>query len=160
MNLLELPKTAKVKTVDGELNSRWSSASGWRWRPRCSADVNATSGIQTQAYATSVLATLRKGLTKLGIFGYAASSIVLNPGGLRGRRAGAVDHQRGRDPRSAVRPGGSRQLFGLPIVVTVAQAAGKGHVLAADAVAVDTDTEGVGVAASEFDRLNLGIGLD
>ena len=29
------------------------------------ADVNATSGIQTQAYATSVLTTLRKGLTKL-----------------------------------------------------------------------------------------------
>jgi hypothetical protein len=29
------------------------------------ADVNGTSGIQTQAYATSVLATLRKGITKL-----------------------------------------------------------------------------------------------
>jgi hypothetical protein len=28
-------------------------------------DINATSGIQTQAYATSVLATLSKGLTKL-----------------------------------------------------------------------------------------------
>jgi enoyl-CoA hydratase/carnithine racemase len=28
-------------------------------------DVNATSGIQVQAYATSVLTTLRKGLTKL-----------------------------------------------------------------------------------------------
>ena len=28
-------------------------------------DVNGTSGIQTQAYATSVLATPRKGLTKL-----------------------------------------------------------------------------------------------
>ena len=29
------------------------------------ADINATSGIQTQSYATSVLTTLRKGLTKL-----------------------------------------------------------------------------------------------
>jgi len=28
-------------------------------------DINATSGIQTQAYATSVLTTLRKGLTTL-----------------------------------------------------------------------------------------------
>ena len=42
-------------------------------------DVNATSGIQTQAYATSVLATLRKGLTKLEIAGYAAGSLVLHP---------------------------------------------------------------------------------
>ena len=32
-------------------------------------DVNATSGIQTQAYATSVLTTLRKGLTKLEVSG-------------------------------------------------------------------------------------------
>ena len=42
-------------------------------------DINATSGIQTQAYATSVLATLRKGLTKLETAGYAAGAIVLHP---------------------------------------------------------------------------------
>ena len=36
-------------------------------------------GIQTQAYATSVLATLRKGLTKLETAGYAAGAIVLHP---------------------------------------------------------------------------------
>ena len=32
-------------------------------------DINATSGIQTQAYGISVLTTLRKGLTKLGAAG-------------------------------------------------------------------------------------------
>jgi len=42
-------------------------------------DVNGTSGIQTQAYATTVLATPRKGLTKLEIAGYAAGSLVLHP---------------------------------------------------------------------------------
>ncbi len=42
-------------------------------------DVNATSGIQTQAYATSVLATLRKGITKLEQAGYTASAFVLTP---------------------------------------------------------------------------------
>ena len=42
-------------------------------------DVNATSGIQVQAYATSVLTTLRKGLTKLETAGYAAGAIVLHP---------------------------------------------------------------------------------
>ena len=43
------------------------------------ADVNGTSGIQSQAYATSVLATLRKGITKLEVAGYTASAYVLHP---------------------------------------------------------------------------------
>ena len=44
----------------------------------------------------------------------------------------------------------SRRLFGVPIVVaTVSQAAGVGHVLALDAVALDADTHGVGVQWSE-----------
>ena len=43
------------------------------------ADVNGTSGIQTQAYATSVLATLRKGITKLETAGYTPSAFVLHP---------------------------------------------------------------------------------
>jgi hypothetical protein len=38
-------------------------------------DINATSGIQTQAYATSVLTTLRKGLTTLET----AGSLALHP---------------------------------------------------------------------------------
>ena len=44
---------------------------------------------------------------------------------------------------------GSRRLFGVPIVATVSQAAGVGHVLAVDAVVLDTDTIGVGVQWSE-----------
>jgi hypothetical protein len=36
-------------------------------------------GIQTQAYATSVGVTVRKGLTKLEVAGYTAGSIVLHP---------------------------------------------------------------------------------
>ena len=43
----------------------------------------------------------------------------------------------------------SRRLFGVPIVATVSQAAGVGHVLARDPVVVDTDTIGVGVQWSE-----------
>ena len=41
------------------------------------------------------------------------------------------------------------RLFGVPVVATVLEAAGVGHVLAADAVVVDTDTLGVGVQWSE-----------
>ena len=36
----------------------------------------------------------------------------------------------------------SRRLFGVPIVATVSEAAGVGHVLATDAVVVDTDSQG------------------
>ena len=43
----------------------------------------------------------------------------------------------------------SRRLWGVPIVSTVSQAAGVGHVLATDAVVVDTDSQGVGVQWSE-----------
>ena len=43
----------------------------------------------------------------------------------------------------------SRRLFGVPIVATVSEAAGVGHVLATEAVLVDTDTIGVGVQWSE-----------
>ena len=37
----------------------------------------------------------------------------------------------------------------MPIVATVSEAAGVGHVLASDAVVVDTDSQGVGVQWSE-----------
>jgi len=108
------------------------------------ADVNATSGIQLQAYATSVLTTLRKGLTKLEVSGYAASSIVLHPSDFEGIELAlstvtAVEHL------SLPFDAATRRLFGVPIVATVSQAAGVGHVLATDAVVVDTDTVGVGV---------------
>jgi hypothetical protein len=44
----------------------------------------------------------------------------------------------------------SRRLFGAPIVATMSEAAGVGHVLAVDAVVVDTDTPGVSVQWSEL----------
>ncbi len=42
-------------------------------------DIAGTVGIQTQAYSTSVLATLRKSLTKLETSGYTPSALVLTP---------------------------------------------------------------------------------
>jgi hypothetical protein len=57
------------------------------------ADVNGTSGIQAQIYATSVLVTLRKGLTKLETAGYAAGAIVLHPSDWEGVETRAVEHE-------------------------------------------------------------------
>ena len=111
-------------------------------------DVNATSGIQVQAYATSVLTTLRKGLTKLETAGYTAVALVPHPTDWEGvelalSSTNAVEHL------SLPYDPASRRLFGVPVVATVSEAAGVGHVLAVDAVAVDTDTQCVGVQWSE-----------
>ncbi len=51
--------------------------------------------------------------------------------------------------RSPATDPASRRLFGVPVVVSNAQAAGVAHALASDAVALDTDTQGVSVTWSE-----------
>ncbi len=53
-----------------------STACRWRWRPRCSQMSTAPAGFRPKRTAPSVLTTLRKGLTKLEVSGYTASSIV------------------------------------------------------------------------------------
>jgi Phage capsid family len=111
-------------------------------------DVNATSGIRTQAYATSVLATLRKGLTKLETAGYAAGAIVLHPTDWEGVKL-ALSSTNAIEHLSLPHDPASRRLFGVSIVATMSEAAGVGHVLAVDAVVVDTDTQDVGVQWSE-----------
>jgi HK97 family phage major capsid protein len=112
------------------------------------ADVNCTSGIQAQAYATSVLATLRKGVTKLETAGYTASAFVLHPADWEGVELGlasqaAIEHVGlPYDPAT-------RRLFSVPVTTSNAQTAGVGHALATGAVALDTDTRGVDVQYSE-----------
>ena len=112
------------------------------------ADVNGTSGIQTQAYATSVLTTLRKGITKLETQGYTASAFVLTPADWEGVELAlssvtAIEHL------SLPYDPATRRLFGVPVTTSNAQAAGVGHVIASGAVALDTDTRGVDVQWSE-----------
>ncbi len=112
------------------------------------ADINATSGIQTQTYGTSIPITLRKALTKLEAAGYTAASIVLTPADfetveLALSTTNAIEHiGLPYDPAA-------RRLYGVPIVVSTSQTAAVAHVLARDAVAVDTDHSGVGVQWSE-----------
>ncbi len=113
------------------------------------ADVNSTSGIQTQAYATSVLATIRKSITKLEVSGYNPGQ----PGGAPDRlgRGGAWPCRAPARWSICALPydPASRRLFGVPVVVSNAQAAGVAHALATDAVSLDTDNRGVDVQWSE-----------
>ena len=114
-------------------------------------DVNVTSGIRSQTYSTSVLTTLRKGLTKLETSAYAVGSLVLHPLDWEGvelalASSNAIEHL------SLPYDPATRRLFGVPIVATVSQAAGVGHVLAPDAVALDADSLGVEVRGRNVQR--------
>ncbi|MGB3355118.1 MAG: phage major capsid protein [Mycobacterium sp.] len=112
------------------------------------ADLNSQSGIQTQAFTTSALMTIRKSLTKLEAAGLVAGAIVLHPTAWEGvelalASTNAVEHMAlPYDPAS-------RRLYGVPVVVTISEAPLVAHVLAADAVALDTDTFGIDVRWSE-----------
>lgn len=102
------------------------------------ADINATSGIQTQAYSTSVLQTLRKTLTKLEVAGYVTGAFILHPTDFEAielalSSTNAIEHM------SLPFDATARRLFGAPVVVTPSQAVGVSHTLAQDAVGLDTD---------------------
>lgn len=112
------------------------------------ATINATSGIQTQAYSTSVLQTLRKSLTKLEVQGYEAGFLLLNPTDWEGvelalSSTNAIEHL------SLPYDAASRRLFGVPVVTSNAQAAGVSHAVGKDAIALDTDEHGVLIQYSE-----------
>jgi HK97 family phage major capsid protein len=112
------------------------------------ADINATSGIQTQTYSTSALITIRKSVTKLEAAGLVPGSIVVSPAAwetveLALASTNALEHL------SLPYEPSSRRLYGVPVVVTVSEAPLVCHVLASDAVALDTDTFGVQVDYSE-----------
>lgn len=130
--------------IDAELSFGLSKAV----EAKVIADVNGTSGIQSQAWSTSVAVTLRKALTKLEAAGYSAGAIVLHPSDfeiveLAVSSTNAIEHQG--LPFDAA----ARRLFGVPIATTVSATAGVGHILAAGSVELDTDSQGVQVQWSE-----------
>ena len=112
------------------------------------ADINATSGTQTQACATISPATLRKSLTKLETAGYDPGFILLAPVDWEGVEL-ALANQNAIDYQGIPYDAASRRLFGTPVVVSVTQAAGVSHTIARDAVVLDTDSRGIGVQWSE-----------
>jgi HK97 family phage prohead protease len=112
------------------------------------ATINATSGVQTNAYATSALATLRTSVTKLELQGLTPAAFIVGPNSwqqieLAVSSTNAVEHLGlPYDPAT-------RRLFGVPVVVSNIQAADTAHTLATGSVGLDTDTSGVSVSWSE-----------
>jgi hypothetical protein len=140
--LLDAPSVAAF--IDAELRFGLSVAV----EAKVVADINATSGVQNQAYSTSVLQTIRKSITKLEITGYAPAAIVMHPTDFEGVELAlssvtAVEHL------SLPFDAATRRLFGTPIVATVSEAAGVAHVIGVGTVVVDTDTRGISLDWSE-----------
>ena len=111
-------------------------------------DIAATSGKQTQGYATSPLTVLRKSLTKLETAGWEPSALVLHPNDwetveLALATTNAVEHLA--LPYDAA----TRRLFGVPVVTTVSATPGTAHALARDAVVLATDNNGISLQWSE-----------
>jgi HK97 family phage prohead protease/HK97 family phage major capsid protein len=112
------------------------------------AAIAGTSGIQTNAYATSPLVTLRKSLTKLEANGYDPAAFVVHPNDwelveLAVSSTNAIEHMG--IPYDPV----ARRLYGVAVVSTNAATEGVAHTLAQGAAGIDTDTQGVQVAWSE-----------
>ena len=87
------------------------------------ADVNGTSGIQSQTYATSVLTTLRKGITKLEVAGYSPATFALHPTDFEDVEL-ALSAQNAIEHLGLPYNPANRQLYGVPVVTANAQAAG------------------------------------
>ncbi|BBY60222.1 phage major capsid protein [Mycolicibacterium sarraceniae] len=112
------------------------------------ADIHATSGLQTQAFDTSALATLRKSITKLETFGYKPAAAVVHPNDWESIEL-ALTTTTAVEYRGLPYDPVARRLFGVPIVVANVQAAGTADVISTGAVAVDTDSLGVLVQWTE-----------
>ena len=112
------------------------------------ADVNGTSGIQTQAWSTSIPQTLRKSLTKLEANGYSAGAIVLHPSDFETVEL-ALSTTNAVERLGLPYDAAARRLFGVSIAVTTSATVGTGHVLATGAVELDTDSQGVQIMWSE-----------
>lgn len=112
------------------------------------ADINGTSGIQTQAWSVSIAQTLRKSLTKIEVAGFLPGAILLHPSDFEAVEL-AVSTTNAIEHTGLPYDAAQRRLFGVPIATSVSATAGVGIVLATDSVRLDTDSQGVQVMWSE-----------
>ncbi|KZF01023.1 hypothetical protein A2J03_10700 [Rhodococcus sp. EPR-157] len=105
--------------------------------------IDATSGLQTQAYLPGdLLATLRTAVTKVETLGYAPSAFVLRPEDWQ-----TIELTQDANDRYQFSSGpvdrASQRVWGVPVALSTAPAVKSGYLLTAGSVALDTDTQGV-----------------
>jgi len=114
------------------------------------ADVSGTSGIQVQAWATNVVTTLRKSVTRLQSAGWTPSAFIVNPlqweeVSLALVSTSALEHLGlQHDPVL-------QRLFGIPVCVSTSQPDGTGLLLGEGAAVLSTDTQGIDLRWSDGD---------
>ncbi len=98
------------------------------------------SGLQTQAYNTSQIRTVRSGITKVEVLGYTASGIVLNPLDWE-----AIETAEDANERYLMGNEGSpidraaRRLWGVPVALTTVVTQGSGILLSDGAAGIVAD---------------------
>jgi HK97 family phage major capsid protein len=113
-------------------------------------DVSDASGIQVQDWATNVVTTLRKAVTKLQSAGWTPSAFVINP--LQWEEVSlALVSNTGLEHLGLQHDPVLQRLFGVPVVVSTSQPNGTGLLLGEGAVAMSTDTQGIDLQWSDGD---------
>ncbi|MFC9761369.1 phage major capsid protein [Rhodococcus jostii] len=111
--------------------------------------LNATSGVQTHAFATDAITTLRGALTKLETLGLEPAAYAINPLDWQAIELARTDTAGQLEMVASPVDRAQRRLWGIPVAVTTAVAAGTAYAFADDSVIVDTDTTGVQLQWSE-----------
>lgn len=109
------------------------------------------SGIQTQAYVTSKIRTVRSAITKVEVLGYDAGAIVLNPTDweeIETSTTSTGEYLLEADGTPIDRK--ARRLWGVPVVLSVAVAAGTGVLLTTTAAVLEHD----GNVRMDWGRMN------
>ena len=111
-----LDNTALEQFIENELRFGLSVAV----EAKVLTDIAGTSGIQSQSYSTSVLTTVRKAITKLGISGYSPASIMLHPTDFEGIEL-ALSSTTAVEFQGLPYDLASSRLYRVPIVATVSR---------------------------------------
>lgn len=111
--------------------------------------LTTTSGVQTQAFATSPVVTIRRAMNAVETVGYTPGAIVLHPTDwtsieITQTTTGAF--LLGDGPAGAPLDPVARRLWGVPVVTTLAATQGEAVVIAKDAATVMLDTHGINIA--------------
>ncbi|PVY29921.1 phage major capsid protein [Williamsia muralis] len=109
--------------------------------------IASTSGVQTQAFATDILTTVRSSITKLESLGYKPSAIVLRPDDWEtvelSQTSGSGEYRMAASPVDRA----AQRLWGVQVVLSNAPEVGDGLLLAQDSVRLYTD----GVIDAQWD---------
>jgi hypothetical protein len=119
------------------------------------SDIAGTSGIDTQAFATDIKTTMRKGITKFEANGFVPGFFAVAPADWETVELAFTNVSAAIDLNNIPFNAAAKRIYGVPVVSCPALTAGTGYLVAKGAVAVDTDSLGIQTKWSDT-ALNAG----